>query len=203
MTQAGVLRNALTHSSAASASAMLLYESSLPASTRAAATVPAGTCVLDVERAALVRILAIAQRLLELERKMQRRRERFDALAVRPRAEPVRDDAVVARGVRIGLGREPATQRQASCRRARALRGSRRNRSDRRRRRRARGSSPPRAASPGRRHRCSRSRRRACSPAARWPIRTDRGSRSADRSARCHARAITASSVPRRPSRPP
>ena len=40
--QAGVLRNALTHSSAASASAMLLYESSLPASTRAVATVPAG-----------------------------------------------------------------------------------------------------------------------------------------------------------------
>ena len=37
---------------------------------------------LDVKRAALVRILAVAQVLLELEREMQRRRERLDALAV-------------------------------------------------------------------------------------------------------------------------
>ncbi len=67
---------------------------------------------LDVERAALVRILAVAQRLLELEREIQRRRERLDALAVGARAEPVRDHAVVARRVRVRLGREPAPQRQ-------------------------------------------------------------------------------------------
>ena len=44
ITQAGVCRRSCTHSSAASASAMLLYESSLPCSMRAPATVPARGC---------------------------------------------------------------------------------------------------------------------------------------------------------------
>ncbi len=120
--------------------------------------------VFDVQRAALVRILAVAQRLLELEREMQRRRERLDALAVRPaRRASSRSRRRSARYAHTPWPRACGAA-PASCRRARAPRGSRRSRSDRRRRRRVRDSWPQRAASPVRRCRCSRSHRRACSP---------------------------------------
>ena len=78
-----------------------------------------------------------------------------------------------------------------------------RSRPDRRRPSPTRDSSPRRAPSPGRRCRCSRWRRRRCSRASRRSARTDRGSRPAGRSAAMPCFAMTASSMPRRPSRPP
>ena len=104
--------------------------------------------------------------------------------------------------------RRPPQREAASCADsappfARARRAGRRTAPDRSRPRRGRSSSPPSAASPGRRCRCSRSRRRACCPGS--PTRCSNGYRfTTSRSiGAMPCSAITASSMPARPSRPP
>ena len=62
----------------------------------------------DVERRLLMRVLAIAQELLELARDDEVLREN---LAERAR-EPVRDRGIIGGGARIGLGGEALAQRE-------------------------------------------------------------------------------------------
>ena len=61
-----------------------------------------------VECGVLVRILAVAQHRFALERQVQGRRKLLNPVGLTARAQPVGDRAVVARGVRIGLGGETA-----------------------------------------------------------------------------------------------
>ena len=169
--------------SAASTSTTLLYESSLPWS---------GSATLQevaVERRPLVRVLAVAH--------VERLRSRPSGTSAPKRrlrlgAEVVGDRAVVGAVVwktfcasrRSRRGRHLAAASRA------ARRGRPRSRRDRRSRSRRRGSSPPSAASTGRRCRSSRSPPRASCPASRPSARTGRGSPPRGRSARCRARAI-------------
>ena len=118
--------------------------------------VPAGAA-LRVVRGALVRVLAVAaarRAAISTNRRLRERRRRL--------GEPVGDRRVVARGVREGLGRQPRRVRAATASPvvARARRARRRSRSGSHHDGHvARSSSRPRAASPARRCRCSRSAR--------------------------------------------
>ena len=105
-----------------------------------------------VERGALMRVLAVGELPLALEREQQPGRKRLDV------GEPGGDRRLVGGGVREGLGRELAAgvELDAACRRAR--RGSPRSGTPRRRARRRRSSSPRPAGAPGRRCRSSRPR---------------------------------------------
>ena len=84
MTHAGASK-LFTHSHAASASAMLLYESSLPCSCLAVTSEPGAGLEVAIERGLLVRVLAVAQVL------------QLDEAAVRLRRELARAGAVVGR----------------------------------------------------------------------------------------------------------
>ena len=154
-----------------------------------------------VEGGALVRVLAVAQRLLQRAGEGEARREVLAA----PCREPAGDRRVVGGGARIGRGRQAPAQREGGA----ALRLDLGQRLGvvapaRSAPRRGRGSWRRRGSSPGRRCRCSRCSRRSRRRPRPSP-RTGRGSPPRGRSARCRAppSARRCSARSRRPSRPP
>ena len=155
--QAGrVLQHATAHI-AASMSSRLLNESSLP--WRWVEVAHAARLLGHVERGALVRVLAVAQRLDALHRDAE---PAGQALLVR--REVAGDGGVVVGGVGEDLGRELAADRRRELVPSQQLEHAAGSRSDPRPAARTRGSWPPSGASRGRRCRCSRSRRRTTTP---------------------------------------
>ena len=133
---------------------------------------------LRVERAALVRVLAV--------REVEHLREgRDDLLGERLDVrEPARDRRLVGRRRRERDGREACGASRARARRRRAARRARRRTAPAARRaRRGRSSWRRRAASKARRRRSSRRRPPRARRGARRPARTDRGSRRRGRTA--------------------